>query len=65
MKYLNKVMRHGRIVLIGIIMSLCVVMGIVPVLPKRREQAEIEYSMEEPADEDDSTGVFPLKEHEV
>jgi hypothetical protein len=43
-------------------MSLCIVMGIVPVLPKRREQAEIEYSIEAPEDENDIAGIFDVNE---
>jgi len=36
-----------RILLFAFIFSVCMVLGIVPIIPKRKEQPEIEIKMEE------------------
>jgi hypothetical protein len=46
MKMLKKLMKFSGRLLIGCMFALCMVVGVVPIIPKRKEQFEIEIKME-------------------
>jgi hypothetical protein len=47
MKTLNKVFRFCRLFLFAFMFAVCMVMGIAPIIPKRKEEQEIEIKIEE------------------
>ena len=46
MKYIRRILRFLRILLFAFMFSVCMVLGIVPIIPKRKEQPEIEIKIE-------------------
>lgn len=50
-------MRLSRIFLFAFMFAVCIVMGIAPVIPKRKNQFGIEVKMEENEKEIDTTGT--------
>lgn len=46
-KIIKKVIRFSRIFLFAFMFAVCLVMGIAPIIPKRKEQLEVEVKMEE------------------
>ncbi len=47
MKIIKKVLRLCRLFLFAFMFAVCIVLGIAPVVPKRKEQYEIEVKMHE------------------
>lgn len=60
MKFIKKTMRFCRIFLFAFMFAVCMVMGIAPVIPKRKEQFAIEIKMEENKKELDRKETFIL-----
>ena len=56
MKIIKKGMRLLRIFLFAFLFAFCMVMGIVPVIPKRKEQCEMEIKMEDTGEEMEIAG---------
>jgi hypothetical protein len=46
MKMLKKILRFSGLLFIGFMFAVCMVVGVVPILPKRKEQFAIEIKME-------------------
>lgn len=46
-KYINITLRFSRILLFAFMFSVCMILGIVPIIPKRKEQVGIEIKIEE------------------
>lgn len=44
---MKKVTRFLHMVIIGFMLAVCIVMGVAPVIPKRKEQYNIEIKIEE------------------
>ena len=53
-------MRFFRIFLFAFMFAVCMVMGIAPVIPKRKERFEIEVKMNEPEKEIDTKETIIL-----
>ena len=47
MKYIKRILRFFRILLFAFMFSVCMILGVVPIIPKRKEQAEIEIKIGE------------------
>lgn len=47
MKYIKKILRLFRILLFAFMFSVCMILGVVPIIPKRKEEPGIEIKMEE------------------
>ena len=47
MKYIKRILQLFRILLFAFMISVCMVLGVVPIIPKRKEQPEIEIKMED------------------
>jgi type IV secretory pathway component VirB8 len=47
MKFIEKVMRFFRIFLFAFMLAVCMVIGVAPIIPKRKEQFEIAAKMEQ------------------
>jgi hypothetical protein len=58
MRNTKKLMRLTRMLLFGFMLAVCIVMGVAPVIPKRKEQATIEIKMEETERKEDTTANF-------
>ena len=50
-------MRFFRIFLLGFLLSVCIVLGVTPIIPKRNEQFNIEIKLEE-NDENKEAAIF-------
>ena len=46
--------------LFGFMLAICIVMGVAPVIPRRKEQVAIEVKMEETTEKENTTAVFNL-----
>lgn len=57
---MKKIMRFFRIFLFAFMFAVCMVMGIAPVIPKRKEQFEIEVKMDESEKEIDTKETIVL-----
>lgn len=59
---LKKLLKFSGRLLIACMFALCMVIGVVPVIPKKKEQFEIEIKMEQPADiwESETTVRLPM-----
>lgn len=58
MPFLKKVFRFSGILLIGLMFAVCMIVGVVPVLPKRKEQFVIETGIENTEQETKNTATF-------
>jgi type IV secretory pathway component VirB8 len=47
MSNLKQLMRLFRMALFGFMLAVCIVMGVAPVIPKRKEEFTVEIKMEE------------------
>lgn len=54
MKYTKKVLRFFRILLFACMFSVCMILGVVPIIPKRDEKPEIEIVEIEEKDNSDN-----------
>jgi hypothetical protein len=45
MKILKKIVRFFRVLFFAFMFAVCMVMGIVPIVPKRKEECEIEIKI--------------------
>ncbi len=55
MIHFKKLLRFCRMLMFGFILAVCMVMGVAPVIPKRKEQFVIEVKMEETEKNEDTT----------
>jgi hypothetical protein len=53
-KTLNKVFRFCRLFLFAFMFAVCMVMGIAPIIPKRKEEHEIEIKIEQQTKEENA-----------
>ena len=60
MKWIKNIFRFFRILLFAFMFSVCMILGVVPIIPKRKEQPEIEIKMEEA--EEKKNGNNEIKE---
>jgi hypothetical protein len=58
MKMLKRLIKFSGLLLIGFMFAVCMVIGVVPIIPKRKEQFEIEIKMENAEKELKSTALF-------
>ncbi|MEO6315404.1 MAG: hypothetical protein ABIU63_18945 [Chitinophagaceae bacterium] len=58
MKYLKKIFKFFGLLLFGCMFALCMVVGVVPIIPKRKEQFSIEIKMENIETETHHTANF-------
>jgi hypothetical protein len=64
MIYFKRMLRFFRMLIFGFMLAVCMVMGIAPVIPKRKEQFAIEIKMDKKEqDEDTTTAGFTLLEN--
>jgi type IV secretory pathway component VirB8 len=52
MRNFKNLMRFFRLLLFAFMLAVCMVMGIAPVIPKRKEQFAVEIKMQETTKED-------------
>ncbi|MEO6356974.1 MAG: hypothetical protein ABIU77_22820 [Ferruginibacter sp.] len=58
MKSFKKIMRVFRLLLFALMLSVCMVLGIAPVLPKRKQEIAIEINKDEAEKKESaSTGI--------
>ena len=55
MNFLKKLIKFLMLLFFAFMLAVCMVMGIAPVIPKRKEQFAIEVKMEQPQNEDGKT----------
>jgi len=60
MRKLKSLVRFLRMLLFGFMLAICIVMGVAPVIPRRKEQVAIEVKMEETTEKENTTAVFNL-----
>jgi hypothetical protein len=58
MKMLKRLIKFSGLLLIGFMFAVCMVIGVVPIIPKRKEQFEIEIKMENAEKELKNTALF-------
>ena len=58
MNNLKQLMRLFRMALFGFMLAVCIVMGVAPIIPKRKEQFEIEIKTEQTEEEMKNTASF-------
>jgi len=58
MKILKRVFRFFRIFLFAFMLAICMVIGIAPLLPKRKESYAVEIKMEEPESSEDNNSTI-------
>ena len=63
MKMMKKIIRFTGLLCIGFMFAVCMVLGVVPIIPKRKEQFEIEIKAEDSKEkmEDTKTFILPQK----
>jgi hypothetical protein len=59
-KRVKKVMLFLRMLLLAFMFAVCMVIGIVPVIPKRKEQFEIEVKIDETVKTDENAATAIL-----
>jgi hypothetical protein len=60
MIHFKKLLRFCRMFIFGFMLAVCMVMGVAPVIPKRKEQFVIEIKMEETEKNEDTTLKFTI-----
>jgi hypothetical protein len=53
-KTLNKAFRFCRLFLFAFMFAVCMVMGIAPIIPKRKEEQEVEIKIEQQTTEENT-----------
>jgi hypothetical protein len=61
MKILNKLFRFCRLFLFAFMFAVCMVMGIAPIIPKRKEEQEIDIKIEEQTKTDNTEETGGIK----
>ena len=54
MKYIKRIFRFLRILLFAFMFSVCMVLGVIPIIPKRKEEVVDEIIIEETELKDDT-----------
>ncbi len=60
MKMLKKITRFAGLLCIGFMFAVCMVLGVVPIIPKRKEQFEIEIKAGDVKDKTENMTTFTL-----
>jgi len=60
MNYIKRILCFSRIFLFAFMFSVCMVLGVVPIIPKRKEQVAVEIKMEESENKMDETETVAL-----
>jgi hypothetical protein len=58
MKILKKLVRVSRLLCFAFLFAMCMVLGVVPIMPKRKEQFDIEVKIELTEKERENTASF-------
>jgi hypothetical protein len=57
MSIVKQLIRHLRILLFAFMLAVCMVLGIAPIIPKRKDEIAIEIKMKETAPAEKSTVI--------
>jgi type IV secretory pathway component VirB8 len=60
MIHFKRMLRFCRMLIFGFMLAVCMVIGVAPVIPKRKEQFVIEIKMEEKEKNEDTTLKFTI-----
>lgn len=58
MKFFKRIFRFLRILLFAFMFAVCMVLGIVPIIPKRKEESADEATITDPKDDGSETVLF-------
>jgi hypothetical protein len=63
MNNFKKIVRFFRLVLFAFMLSVCMVLGIAPVLPKRKEEISIEIKIDRTEKKENTTAGFNVEKN--